>query len=122
MFFIMSVSSAVKELNFIQTMTCSQCEHFGRFHVMMTYTYLSFFFIPVLKWGKKYYVKTSCCSTTYSIDSTLGKSIERGQTVTLTEDDLHIVKDETNTDRKCSSCGYPISDLFSYCPKCGEKV
>ncbi len=123
MFFIMGISSAQKKLNFIQTMLCSRCSQFGRFEFYMSYTYLSLFFLPVFKWNKKFYTKTSCCGTIYSIDSGIGKRILKGENITLTEQDLHLVTTgyQYTKSHSCPHCGYVSDSDFQYCPKCGNR-
>ena len=60
----------------------------------MEYTSLSLFFIPVFKWGKKYYVKTSCCgSTIFNQPGTWEEKIERNEDVTL-EEQVCILSDQ----------------------------
>ena len=50
MFFIMGVSQGQKKLNFDQLIVCGRCGRYGHLEVYMVYSYLSLFFIPVLKW------------------------------------------------------------------------
>lgn len=38
-----------------------------RYQVYMTYMYFSFFFIPLFKWNKRFYVKMSCCDAVYEL-------------------------------------------------------
>ena len=64
MFFIGGITQGTKELVYnAAAMICGRCGRYGRYQVFMTYMCLSFFFIPIFKWGRKYYVKTSCCGT-----------------------------------------------------------
>lgn len=127
------MSNAQKKLDFLQTMLCSRCQQFGRLEVFMTYTYFSLFFIPIFKWNKRFYVKTSCCNTFYSIDDAIGISILKGESVVLKEEDLHF--DQTNSFNsgndfsgynsslhKCPNCGYLADGDFVYCPKCGTRL
>jgi hypothetical protein len=133
MFFIMGLSDAQKKLEFVQTMLCSRCQQFGRFEVFMTYTYFSLFFIPIFKWNKKFYAKTSCCNTVYSIDDSLGKRILKGENITLKEEDLHFEHRNAysslfqnsgynNSLRQCPNCGYLAEGDFVFCPKCGKRL
>jgi hypothetical protein len=123
MFFIFGISNGEKKLDYVQTMLCSRCGQFGRFEVYMTYLYFSLFFIPIIKWSRRYYVKSTCCNAVYEIDQELGKRIQRGEAVTLTEQDLH---DRNGMGQyqpgQCSYCGYPRNPDFEYCPKCGRKL
>lgn len=124
MFFIMGISTSEKKLDFIQTMLCSKCSQFGRYEVFMTYTFLSLFFIPLFKWNKRFYVKSSCCNTIYSIDNELGQKILHGENITISDHDLHIM-DHANsgyTKKRCTNCGYIADSEFAYCPKCGNRL
>lgn len=124
MFFIMGISSSEKKLDFIQTMLCSTCGQFGRYEVYMTYTFLSLFFIPLFKWNKRFYVRSSCCNTIYAIDNDLGLKIMHGENITLSEQDLHIINNNYSgtTQKRCNNCGYISDSEFAYCPKCGNRL
>ncbi|ROR28738.1 zinc ribbon family protein [Mobilisporobacter senegalensis] len=119
MFFIMGISSGQKKLGFVQTILCNRCGSYGRYEVYVTYTYLSLFFIPVLKWNKKYYVKSTCCNSIYNIELELGKRIARGECTNINESDLNLV--QKGVDR-CPHCGAQVEENFKYCPACGQFV
>ncbi len=60
MFFIMGVSQNQKKLDFKQLNVCKKCcGKYSNIEVYMTYWYFMFFFIPIIKWNKEYYIKTS---------------------------------------------------------------
>lgn len=130
LFFIMGISSREKKLDFVQTMLCFKCGQFGRFEVYMTYTYFSLFFIPLFKWGKRFFVKSSCCNTIYDIDNSIGYKILKGEHVVLNEQDLHASysgtqydsRGQNNSSHSCTNCGYPVEAGFQFCPKCGNKL
>ena len=67
-----------KDFDFHQMMTCGACGAYGRYQVFMTYTVLSLFFIPCIKWNRHYYVQASCCNALYELDAEIGKRIARG--------------------------------------------
>lgn len=92
MFFICGINSGQKELKFNQLVICDQCGSYGRYQVFMTYMCLSLFFIPVLKWGKRYYVKMSCCGSVYELDSDTGKRIARGEALEIMATNLTLVQ------------------------------
>ena len=80
MFFIGGITQGTKELVYnAAAMICGRCGRYGRYQVFMTYMCLSFFFIPIFKWGRKYYVKTSCCGTVYQLNEEVGKRIAAGE-------------------------------------------
>jgi rubredoxin len=119
MFFIMGIASKTDKLDFNQNVICPNCGRYGRYEAFMEYTSLSLFFIPVFKWGKKYYVKTSCCGSTYSINRELGRKIERNEDVTLEEQDLHIIRPGyDHRIKRCLNCGFETIEDYRYCPKC----
>jgi len=124
MFFLIGISSTEKKLEFIQTMLCSHCEQFGRLEIFMNYSYLSLFFIPIFKWNKKFYVKSSCCNTIYSVDNSIGNEILKGHPLTLSEQDLHIMNSNKHSSKQnhCSNCGYITETDFIFCPKCGNRL
>ncbi len=108
-------------------MICGRCGRYGRYQVFMTYMCLSFFFIPIFKWGRKYYVKTSCCGTVYQLDEEVGKRIAAGEDVPIREEDLTLVSEGHDAPawdvpvKRCSNCGYETKENFEYCPKCGKR-
>ncbi len=142
MFFICGINSGQKELKCNQLVICSQCGGYGRYQVFMTYMCLSLFFIPVLRWGKRYYVKMSCCGSVYELSSDTGKRIARGESLEIISSDLTLVQrgsrqdswqqDQTCQNRdnqnqgsgarkQCRKCGYQTEEDFEYCPKCGTR-
>lgn len=128
MFFICGVNQGTKELKYSRTVICGQCGGYGRYQVFMTYMCLSLFFIPVLKWNRRYYVKMSCCGTVYELDAEVGRQIARGVDVEITESDLTLVQSGQRPDngwnekKCCANCGYETTENFDFCPKCGQRL
>lgn len=120
MFFIMGISSGEKDLDFRQTIICKSCGRYSSVSIFMTYTYLSLFFLPIFKWGKRYVAVSNCCGAMFALDADLGRSIERGERPTLREEDLHPMGAAETV--RCPDCGYPLSQDFAYCPKCGRAL
>lgn len=121
MIFIGGIAQGQKDLGFLQTLICKKCGRLSSVSIFMVYSYFSFFFIPLFKWGKKYYAVSNCCKTTFSIPDEIGKAIERGESVTLREDDLEIIG-MTHPSSYCPDCGFLLSPEYTYCPKCGRKL
>ena len=120
MFFIFGISTNGKELDFHQTTVCKSCGAYGSLKAFMTYSYFSLFFISLFKWNKRYYIRSSCCGTLYFIEKDLGKSIERGDSINISDSDLKPIN--INYGKVCPNCNYPIKDEFTYCAKCGKKL
>lgn len=123
MFFIIGITQGRKDLEFSQMMVCSQCGSYGRYTVFMTYMCLSFFFLPIFKWNKQYFVQSTCCNSLYRLDIEIGKQIEKGNPTEIRPENLTLLeKGFRNRDQKCTNCGYEIQEDFDYCPKCGRRL
>lgn len=90
MFFFFGIMNDQKNLDFHQPMTCDVCGRMGQYQVFVTYMVLSIFFIPIFKWGRTYYVRTSCCGSLYQLRPEVGRAIERGESVTIQQTDLYL--------------------------------
>ena len=130
MFFIFGINSGQKKLSSGQLVICNICGGYGRYQVFMSYTSLSLFFIPVFKWGRRYYVTMSCCGSVYDLNPEVGRRMARGENAEITPSDLTLVKAGTRqqwqapsgTKRVCANCGYETQEDFAYCPKCGGRL
>ena len=127
MFFMMGITEGRKNLDYNQTEICSVCGRYGRFHVFMTCTVLSLFFIPCFKWNRHYYVQTSCCNTLYELDREMGRRMERGEDVRILPEHLKIVGNGKSAHhysgcKRCQNCGYETTEDFVFCPKCGMRL
>lgn len=128
MFFMAGITQGTKEIPCGQSVfICSRCGRYGRYQVYMTYLCLSLFFIPVLKWKKEYYVKTSCCGAVYSLDPEVGKRLSRGEELEIQEGDLTLISGHEGQSlpnagsKRCAGCGYETDEDFDFCPKCGRR-
>ena len=132
MIFIGGISQGQKILDYVRTVICDRCGGYGRFQIVMTYMYFSFFFIPLFKWRKRFYVKMTCCGAVYELDPEVGKAILRGQEVDIIQTDLTLLEegngrgayteDSYKVRKKCSRCGYETEEDFDFCPKCGNRL
>ena len=100
---------------------CKSCGAYARYTVFMTYMCLSLFFIPTFKWGRKYYVKTSCCDSLFELNAEKGRAIANGKAVTIEESDITSVM-QNGRAKSCRNCGFETREAFEYCPMCGEKL
>lgn len=125
---MIGVTQGRTDFDFHQTMVCDRCGAYGRYTVYMTYMVLSLFFLPVFKWGKRYFVETSCCHRTYDLDPEIGKAIARGENVSIRSEDLFEVDYGYGygygnaSVRVCRNCGFSTDEDFDFCPKCGERL
>ena len=122
MFFIMGINQGKKKLNFDQLIVCGNCGKYGHLEVYLIYSCLSLFFIPVFKWGRQYCVRTSCCDKVVTIDSELGRQIERGQVTSLPEDIIPATFGTDSGKKHCHNCGFETDEDYQFCPKCGREL
>lgn len=135
MFFVFGVNSGQKEIGSFGPVICGGCGSYGRYQVYMTYMCLSLFFIPVFKWGRKYYAQTSCCQSLYELDAQAGRRLQRGEQTEIRPEELTLVHRGSRASgaswqgwenraavRRCPACGYETEEDFEYCPKCGRKL
>ena len=122
MSFICGVNQGQKQFDFHQTVVCPRCGRYGRYEVFMTYLCLSLFFLPVLKWNRRYFVRTSCCGAVYALNPEKGRAIAHGEPVTIEPQDLTLVGSQAARLRRCPRCGYTTEEDFTFCPKCGSSM
>lgn len=124
MFFIMGIDPRQKQLQYNGTMfICDRCGQYGRYEVFMTYMCFSLFFIPLIKWNKRYIVRTTCCSGQYELDSAIGQEIARGDNVEIRPEHLIPLDNRTQQRyKRCSKCGFATTEDFAYCPSCGNPL
>ena len=121
MFFIMGITEGRKRFEQLVHIICPYCSNAGKAVVYMTYSCLSLFFIPTIKWNRKYYVEMECCGSLYMLNEEKGKLIASGQDVIITPSDLTAVNNGYYQ-RRCPSCGAYLDSSFEYCPHCGRKI
>ena len=123
MFFIMGIDPRQKLLQYHSPVfVCDRCGQYGRYEVIMQYMCFSLFFIPIIKWNKKYIVKTSCCNGLYELDPAIGQAIARGNEVEIRPEHLVALDARSQqTSRRCTNCGFMTTEDFRYCPNCGTQ-
>ena len=123
MFFIMGVGPKQKQLSYNELFVCNDCGKYGRYEVFLTYMCFSLFFIPLIKWNKKYYVRANCCGQVYELDQEIGTAIARGKQIEIQPEHLQKVRGQSYTAdiKKCPDCGYETTENFRFCPKCGRQ-
>lgn len=126
MFFIAGIYPKREELDYYEPMMCSCCSKYGRYEAFMEYSVLSLFFIPLFKFHKKFYARTTCCNSLYLIkNKEKGLMMERGQghNVFLKDIDLQLIeKGSCSGSNICTKCGNEVNEEHTYCPNCGRRL
>lgn len=120
MFFIIGVQGEEKKLEFSQLCTCKACGRYGRYEVYRFCSVLTLFFLPVLRWGKRYEVRESGCGARCALDPELGRRIERGEGAELRDEDLPFRARPAA--RRCARCGFETNEAYEFCPMCAERL
>ncbi|HHT41860.1 MAG TPA: zinc ribbon domain-containing protein [Firmicutes bacterium] len=121
MFFIgvFGVQDKSETIKTEQAVTCPVCGAYDRFEVIRVFRYFHFFFIPLWKWNKRFFVRTRCCQRLCALDDEVGRRIEEGQQVVITSEHVHCGEP---VQAACSHCGAQLHSSFSYCPYCGNRI
>lgn len=85
--------------------------------IIKQYQMFHFFFIPIFKWNRKYFVKCDN-SKLLELNDVVGTEVWNGIRNNVLYWDYKVVYEE----RKCSHCGALLNDEYDYCPKCGTKI
>jgi hypothetical protein len=124
MFFIAGISQKREDLDYYEPIMCSCCIKYGRYEAYIEYSVFSLFFIPLFRFNKKYYARTTCCNSLYLItNKEKGLMMERGQghNVFLKDKDLKLIY-KGICENTCPNCGSQVSEEHKYCPNCGNKL
>ena len=123
MFFVVGINQGQKELDYSFVTSCPSCSSYGRAQIFVLYSQLLLFFIPTIKWGKRYMVRLNCCDSLFELNKEKGKQIESGFSVSISPEDLTLVqKGSFSSKTYCTNCGSELDSSFEYCPHCGEKI
>ena len=120
-FAIMGINDEVKQLPFHKNTVCKNCGRYSSLNGFMTCSVFSVFFIPLIRFSKKYYLKASCCGTVFEVDAEKGRKMEYGQSVDFSDSELKATFHHSSP-FCCPSCGYLLADDHIFCPRCGRKI
>ena len=100
----MGISNGQKELNYSPDglNICKSCGAYCRYRVYCTYMSFTLFFIPLFKWSKRYIVECLNCGTIFNLDKEIGKKIEYGENVIISQEHLEASTSYSGT--KKESC------------------
>lgn len=77
-----------------------------------------FFFIPIIRYSKKYYLKFPDSQKIYLIDKEYAEESLRNEK----EINFFDLEEMDVRDNTCSDCGNIIDGNYKYCPYCGKKL
>lgn len=122
MLLLFGAGPGTEDLYLDQKIVCPVCGKKATLQAYCSYDAWRLFFIPVHKYNRRYFVRTSCCGAGCDIPAALGQAIDEGERDTLPLAGLPLHGGLALTRLKvCARCGYETSQPFRYCPMCGKK-
>lgn len=121
MFFFFAITSSTDELGM------RRCNYFpccGVTGSMAAVTCVSqrfiLFFIPLFRFGKRYFLSCPGCGTVYEISKDEGRRLEQDPSAEI--DPSKIFRMVGQTIKYCPGCGADIRPGSRYCSRCGRKL
>jgi hypothetical protein len=102
---------------------CPGCGKQVSFTLNVTYDYLSFFFFPILKFHRQYYVVCPGCGSLFQVENQAARAVASGRSNTLSAADLILLRRQTQESTPfCPACGARNPAGSSFCCRCGQKL
>jgi uncharacterized Zn-finger protein len=121
MFFFIAVTSGSKELGKRRCQYFPCCEITSALaSVTCVYQQFIFFFLPIFRFGKRYFVSCPKCGAVYEIDREEGRRLERDPNMEIRPDRMFRVAG--NAVKFCPHCGARVEPGNRFCPNCGSKL
>jgi endogenous inhibitor of DNA gyrase (YacG/DUF329 family) len=79
------------------------------------------FFIPLFRFGRRYFVSCPNCGAVYEIEPEEGRRIERDPAAEIDPERMHRVS-SGRAANFCPNCGSPVPLDARYCPRCGTRL
>ncbi|SEF39839.1 zinc-ribbon family protein [Caloramator fervidus] len=123
MFFIgiFGIEPKEEEVKDINNIICKKCGRISSYKLIKQYNVFHFFFIPIYKWNKKYYLISRCCETIFEISTEYGQRLEKEDDIVINDYELHEIT-FNYWYKKCPNCLREVDVSYNYCPYCGEKI
>lgn len=122
MFFIgvFGIEDRQKEIMRLNNIVCPDCGRYASATLWFSYTFFHFFFIPLFKWNKTWFVRLSCCGAVYGCGGEAADEIRRNGRVDFSK--CRKQNAAQGFGQRCPYCGSQVASGFSYCPYCGKEL
>ncbi|MDI3481892.1 MAG: hypothetical protein PWQ97_1547 [Tepidanaerobacteraceae bacterium] len=119
MFFIgiFGIQNKERLIKQFDNIICPACGRLSRAELMEYYTYFHFFFIPLFKWNRKYFLRLRCCGSLFEVEEEYTKEIIQGGEI-----DFDKLKKVGSAGGYCPNCGNFVNPGYNFCPYCGTKL
>lgn len=121
MFFIIGVDNGTNEIGTRRCGIFSCCGTYGAI-AMVTCTFQRFtlFFIPLFRFGKRYFVTCPNCGTVYELSKEEGRRLERDASAEIDPNQMYAL--HRSSGRICPDCHAAVDPNAHFCPNCGTKL
>lgn len=119
MFFIgiFGIQNKERPVREFDSIVCPNCGRLSRAELIQTYTYFHFFFIPLFRWGYRYFLRLRCCGSSYEVDKDYVEELMHSDNV-----DFDRLKKFGSSSGFCPNCGAYVNPGYNFCPHCGTKL
>ena len=121
MFFFFAINSDTCDLG---RRLCRRFPCCGVNAAMATVTCVSrrliLFFIPLFRFGRRYFISCPNCGAVYEISKEEGRRLEKDPSAEVAPNQIYRMVGRTA--RYCPNCGVPVEPESRYCPRCGKKL
>ncbi len=121
MFFIIGITDGSASLGSRRCRVFACCGTTGAMGaVTCTYQQFTLFFIPLFRFGKRYFVTCPQCGTVYELTKEEGKRIARDPSAEIDPNQMFPV--QRNYGKACPNCHCVVDPSAHFCPNCGTKL
>jgi len=116
---IFGIESKQREVKEFSNVVCPSCG-LTRSVLFEQFMFFHFFFIPLFKWDRKFFLKLRC-GCVYELDREYFEEIKKSEELDFSRMRKIFSEDKVEY-KKCLKCGKSFIDSYSYCPYCGDKL
>ncbi|MDF1495917.1 zinc ribbon domain-containing protein [Caproiciproducens sp. CPB-2] len=120
MFFIIGVTSGAHDLGLRRCGCLPCCSGGAMAAVTCTFQQFTLFFIPLFRFGKRYFVTCPNCGTVYELAKDEGRRIEKDSAAEINPERMYVVQGASR--KTCPGCGCAVDPNSRYCPNCGARL
>jgi hypothetical protein len=121
MFFIIGITSGSAALGTRKCGRFACCGMSGQFAVVTcAYRQFTLFFLPLFRFGKRFFVSCPSCGAVYEMDREEGRKIEKDAAAEIDPERMHRISGQAA--KFCPNCGAHVEQGSRYCPNCGIKL
>jgi len=121
MFLIFGFTNGTSDIGTHKCCFFSCCGASGAMGVVTcTFQQFTLFFIPIFRFGKRYFVTCPSCGTVYEMSKEEGRRIEHDYTAEIDPNSIYVV--QRSSRKVCPNCKCAVDQSSRYCPNCGTSL